>query len=88
MKTWLLIIVLTIAIDVEQHVAIIVPDEETCEAMREMFVYAVNIVEGEYLDPFRDEAFVPFLDAGKVYADDVRTPIPVNEVRCKEVVDE
>ena len=82
MKTWLLIIVLTLAPNVEQHVAIIMPDEETCEAMRESYVYAVNIVEGEYLDPFRDGA-----DAGKEYADAVRTPIPVDDVLCtsKEV---
>lgn len=43
MKTWLLIIVLLAPSNVERHVAIIMPDEETCESIRELFVYAVDI---------------------------------------------
>jgi hypothetical protein len=68
MKTWLLIIVLLAPSNVEQHVAIIVPDEETCEAIREMFVYSVLIDPGE--------------------EEDIRIPLTVDEVRCKEVIDD
>jgi hypothetical protein len=45
-----------------------VPDEETCEAIREMFVYSVLIDPGE--------------------EEDIRIPLTVDEVRCKEVIDD
>ena len=83
MKTFLLVIVLTLSEGVEQHVAIIMPDEATCEALRDAYVYAVDIrkksppVEG---DGFED----PFWK----YQPDIRTPINVDEVRCEQGTDD
>lgn len=80
MKTFLLVIVLTLAPGVEQHVAIIMPDEETCEALREAHVYAVDIridvpeVINGFADPFTEP--------------DIRTPINVEEVRCESATDD
>ena len=47
MKTFLLVIVLTLVSGTEQHVAIIMPDEETCEALRDAYVHAVEIQLGD-----------------------------------------
>ena len=46
MKVWYLVIVLVTAgmPDMEQHVAIEMPDEATCETVRENFVYATQIL--------------------------------------------
>jgi hypothetical protein len=77
MEIWMLVIVLTAPSNVEQHVAIFMPNEETCQELSNAYVYAVDIrppVATEE-DPFAD------LDG-----DLVRTPIPVDEVRCKMVV--
>lgn len=41
METFLLVIVLMLG-DVEQHVAIIIPDEDTCYELRDAFIYAVQ----------------------------------------------
>jgi hypothetical protein len=71
MKTFLLVIVLTLAPGVEQHVAIIMPDEETCEALRYAYVYAVDIRK-EF--PLVDEDGQPY----------IRTPIDVDEVHCEQ----
>ena len=80
MKTFLLVIVLTLAEGVDQHVAIVMPDEETCEALRDAYVYAVNIDIDvpKVIDGFAD----PFTDP------DVRTPITVEEVRCESAIDD
>ena len=79
METWLLAISLTVGSGAEQHVAIIMPDEETCEALRDAHVYAVDIRKGfplvdedGYEDPFWK--FQPY----------IRTPIDVDEVRCEQ----
>ena len=88
MKTVLLIIVLALPAEQEgrgeQHVAVVMPDEATCEVLRTAFVYAVNIVantaqntpvasEEGYVDPFEK------YDEPK----DVRIPLDVHEVRCE-----
>lgn len=53
MKTFLLVIVLTATHvpDVEQHVAIITPDESTCIAMRDAYVYStmMNLTDDEHV---------------------------------------
>jgi hypothetical protein len=80
MKTFLLVIILTLSEGVEQHVAIVMPDEETCEALRDAYVYAVDIHSDvpEVIDGYAD----PFTDP------DVRTPINVEEVRCESSTDD
>jgi hypothetical protein len=77
MKTFLLVIVLTLSSGTEQYVAIIMPDEETCETLREAYVYAVDVRNKfpRVVDGLED----PFWDLD----DDIRTPINVDEVRCE-----
>lgn len=79
MKTFLLVIVLTLSEGVEQHVAIIMPDEETCEALREAYVYAVDIRKG--FPPVDEDGFEDPFWKFQPY---IRTPINVDEVRCEQ----
>lgn len=82
MKTFLLVIILAFPGSEmetgETHVAIIMPDEETCEALRDAYVHAVDI----RWDPNRD----PNNPFSKYQ--DVRQELGIVEVRCESAIDD
>jgi len=49
MNTFLLVIILSIP-GIEQHIAIVMPDEETCHLIRGSFIYATLITKGETVE--------------------------------------
>lgn len=93
MKTFLLVIVLGLPPQQptdsgEQHIAVIMPDEATCQVLRTAFVYAVNITTKQAMNTVALEAegytIDPFADLDEPTADDdLRLPLEVLEVRCE-----
>jgi hypothetical protein len=87
MKTFLLVIILGFYPGEmetgETHVAIIMPDEETCEALRDAYVHAVDI----RWDPNGAHHTADFYDPFFTLQDE-RTELAVVEVRCESSTDD
>jgi len=81
MKTFLLVIILGFPgseIETgETHVAIVMPDEETCEVLRDAYVHAVDI----RWDPNEPHDVFTTLQ-------DVRQELGIVEVRCESAEDD